>query len=263
MASSIKRWTEKEDDLLRAHWRTHGLSALRQMLLAESYDRTEVAISYRAKKLKLKRTPNEVRRLMFENNRGLFKKGNMPHNHREIGSIFRRTDGYLFIKTSEDPVNGTELYQRHLAKKHFGHDLTAHDMVIGIGRPIYKYKTAKALKRAFSQGKVKIVSRKELVALNANREKAAESRRQHTEAKKEGLHTYLTRLMLIVDELHGRYHKAKSKLETYLSYKDYAPNTKPLKREVEILRKRIHCLKMAYARARPVSKEFRDYPVAI
>lgn len=47
-----------------------------------------------------------------------FKKGNIPHNHRQVGEERTNVDGYIEIKVSEP--NKWELKHRYIYKKHYG-----------------------------------------------------------------------------------------------------------------------------------------------
>lgn len=51
-------------------------------------------------------------------NKTSFKKGNIPHNHKPVGSERITKDGYIEIKVAEP--NKWELKHRHIYKKHYG-----------------------------------------------------------------------------------------------------------------------------------------------
>lgn len=58
----------------------------------------------------------------------MFKKGNIPHNHREIGSTRIDTDGYIMIKVAEP--NKWQLFQRYVWEKENGRKLQKNECVV-------------------------------------------------------------------------------------------------------------------------------------
>lgn len=58
----------------------------------------------------------------------MFKKGNIPHNHREIGSTRIDTDGYVMIKIAEP--NKWQLLQRYIWEKENGRKLQKSECVV-------------------------------------------------------------------------------------------------------------------------------------
>jgi hypothetical protein len=52
----------------------------------------------------------------------MFKKGNVPANHMEVGDISRSTDGYLIIKVQEEGIQRErwDFLHRHVWEEHNG-----------------------------------------------------------------------------------------------------------------------------------------------
>lgn len=59
--------------------------------------------------------------------RTMFKKGNIPHNHREVGSERISKDGYYEVKVAEP--NKWELKQRFVYEEYYGVTLTNNDVI--------------------------------------------------------------------------------------------------------------------------------------
>lgn len=59
--------------------------------------------------------------------RTMFKKGNIPHNHREVGSERISKDGYYEVKVAEP--NKWELKQRLVYEEYYGVTLTNNDVI--------------------------------------------------------------------------------------------------------------------------------------
>lgn len=58
----------------------------------------------------------------------MFKKGNIPKNHREVGSERINVDGYVEIKVAEP--NKWKLKSRYLYEQHYNVKLTQNDVII-------------------------------------------------------------------------------------------------------------------------------------
>lgn len=58
----------------------------------------------------------------------MFKKGQLPHNHRPVGSERVNVDGYVEIKVAEP--NKWMLKQRYIYEKHYNVKLTTQDNII-------------------------------------------------------------------------------------------------------------------------------------
>ena len=58
----------------------------------------------------------------------MFKKGHMPHNHKEVGSERLNVDGYIEIKVAEPKK--WMLKQRHVYEKHYGVKLSSNEVIV-------------------------------------------------------------------------------------------------------------------------------------
>lgn len=112
-----KHYNTKEDNIIKKHYKTKSNIAIGKLL-----GRSADSVKHRMKKLELKRTPNQVKRLLKAPNAGHFKKGRIPHNTSKIGNgaiVERREKSgriYKYIRTS---LGVWELLQRvNYAKKH-------------------------------------------------------------------------------------------------------------------------------------------------
>ena len=85
----------------------------------------------------------------------MFKKGNIPHNHREIGST-RLTDGYIMIKIAEP--NKWQLLQRYVWEKENGRKLLKNECVIFLD----------GNKENFEPDNLMVIKRSELCQINKN-----------------------------------------------------------------------------------------------
>ena len=86
----------------------------------------------------------------------MFKKGNIPHNHREIGSTRIDTDGYIMIKIAEP--NKWQLLQRYVWEKENGRKLLKNECVIFLD----------GNKENFNPDNLMAIKRSELVRINQN-----------------------------------------------------------------------------------------------
>ncbi len=234
-----KTWTDQQLQQLQTLWRTHT-----SIEIAEMMGKTHVAVQGKAKELGLKRTANE-RAELVKRNAGCFKKGNLPHNAREPGTILRRGScGYFYIKLDDGSVVE---YHRHLYESANG--AVSEDMaIIGVKTPLNKFKTAKALKTAFERGEIQAISRSELAVRNNNRLKAMHSIRKTWQTRKVFLLHYLLRLIVLSDTLEDMIARANALSLIDPKYSQQATTWG----------KRLHSLKMAYAKSLPqrTSTEF-------
>lgn len=86
----------------------------------------------------------------------MFKKGNIPHNHREIGSTRIDTDGYVMIKIAEP--NKWQLLQRYVWEKENGRKLLKNECVIFLD----------GNKENFEPNNLMAIKRSELARVNQN-----------------------------------------------------------------------------------------------
>ena len=86
----------------------------------------------------------------------MFKKGNIPHNHREIGSTRIDTDGYIMIKIAEP--NKWQLLQRYVWEKENGRKLQKNECVIFLD----------GNKENFDSDNLMAIKRSELARVNQN-----------------------------------------------------------------------------------------------
>ena len=86
----------------------------------------------------------------------MFKKGNIPHNHREIGSTRTDTDGYVMIKVAEP--NKWQLMQRYVWEKENGRKLLKNECVIFLD----------GNKENFEPDNLMAIKRSELARINQN-----------------------------------------------------------------------------------------------
>jgi len=86
----------------------------------------------------------------------MFKKGNIPHNHREIGSTRLSTDGYIMIKIAEP--NKWQLFQRYVWEKENGRKLLKNECVIFLD----------GNKENFDPDNLMAIKRSELARVNQN-----------------------------------------------------------------------------------------------
>ena len=86
----------------------------------------------------------------------MFKKGNIPHNHREIGSTRIDTDGYIMIKIAEP--NKWQLLQRYVWEKENGRKLLKNECVIFLD----------GNKENFEPDNLMAIKRSELARINQN-----------------------------------------------------------------------------------------------
>ena len=86
----------------------------------------------------------------------MFKKGNIPHNHREIGSTRIDTDGYIMIKIAEP--NKWQLFQRYVWEKENGRKLLKNECVIFLD----------GNKENFDPDNLMAIKRSELARVNQN-----------------------------------------------------------------------------------------------
>ena len=86
----------------------------------------------------------------------MFKKGNIPHNHREIGSTRIDTDGYVMIKIAEP--NKWQLFQRYVWEKENGRKLLKNECVIFLD----------GNKENFDPDNLMAIKRSELARVNKN-----------------------------------------------------------------------------------------------
>ena len=86
----------------------------------------------------------------------MFKKGNIPHNHREIGSTRIDTDGYIMIKIAEP--NKWQLFQRYVWEKENGRKLLKNECVIFLD----------GNKENFDPDNLMAIKRSELARVNKN-----------------------------------------------------------------------------------------------
>ena len=86
----------------------------------------------------------------------MFKKGNIPHNHREIGSTRIETDGYVMIKIAEP--NKWQLLQRYIWEKENGRKLFKNECVIFLD----------GNKENFDPDNLMAIKRSELARINQN-----------------------------------------------------------------------------------------------
>ena len=86
----------------------------------------------------------------------MFKKGNIPHNHREIGSTRIDTDGYIMIKIAEP--NKWQLLQRYVWEKENGRKLLENECVIFLD----------GNKENFDPDNLMAIKRSELCQINKN-----------------------------------------------------------------------------------------------
>ena len=89
--------------------------------------------------------------------KGQFKKGNMPPQHREVGSIRHQRDGSTYIKVGEP--NKWQIYQRYIWEKSRSEVLGKNKVVIFLD----------GNKENFSADNLAAVTRKELLTLNQER----------------------------------------------------------------------------------------------
>lgn len=88
--------------------------------------------------------------------RTMFKKGNIPHNHKEIGSTRLDTDGYIMIKIAEP--NKWQLFQRYVWEKENGRKLQKNECVIFLD----------GNKENFEPDNLMAIKRSELARINQN-----------------------------------------------------------------------------------------------
>lgn len=86
----------------------------------------------------------------------MFRKGNIPHNHREIGSTRIDTDGYVMIKIAEP--NKWQLLQRYIWEKENGRKLLKNECVIFLD----------GNKENFEPDNLMAIKRSELARVNQN-----------------------------------------------------------------------------------------------
>lgn len=86
----------------------------------------------------------------------MFKKDNIPHNHREIGSTRIDTDGYVMIKIAEP--NKWQLLQRYVWEKENGRKLLKNECVIFLD----------GNKENFEPDNLMAIKRSELARVNKN-----------------------------------------------------------------------------------------------
>ena len=86
----------------------------------------------------------------------MFKKGNIPHNHREIGSTRIDTDGYVMIKIAEP--NKWQLLQHYVWEKENGRKLLKNECVIFLD----------GNKENFEPDNLMAIKRSELARINQN-----------------------------------------------------------------------------------------------
>lgn len=86
--------------------------------------------------------------------KGQFKKGNIPPQHREVGSIRHQSDGYTYIKVGEP--NKWQVYQRYIWEKSRNEILEKSKVVVFLD----------GNKENFSADNLAAVTRKELLILN-------------------------------------------------------------------------------------------------
>ena len=86
----------------------------------------------------------------------MFKKGNIPHNHREIGSTRLNADGYIMIKIAEP--NKWQLLQRYVWEKENGRKLLKNECVIFLD----------GNKENFEPDNLMAIKRSELARVNKN-----------------------------------------------------------------------------------------------
>lgn len=134
-----RKWTKKEDDLLRKLY-----SRTSNPDLAKKMNRTSTMISSRAFLLGLKKDKVFLRKMgiklqnsglshrfkkgsepwnkgtkgIMKPNRTSFKKGNLPKNTKPIGSVVKVFDGYLKVKVADPDV--WEFKHQLVWKEHHG-----------------------------------------------------------------------------------------------------------------------------------------------
>ena len=86
----------------------------------------------------------------------MFKKGNIPHNHREIGSTRLSADGYIMIKIAEP--NKWQLLQRYVWERENGRKLLKNECVIFLD----------GNKENFDPDNLMAIKRSELARVNQN-----------------------------------------------------------------------------------------------
>lgn len=86
----------------------------------------------------------------------MFKKGIIPHNHKEIGSTRTDTDGYVMIKIAEP--NKWQLLQRYVWEKENGRKLLKNECVIFLD----------GNKENFEPENLMAIKRSELARVNKN-----------------------------------------------------------------------------------------------
>lgn len=134
----INKWSTTEDKILIENASNHTNKELQQMLLNIGSERTISSIQHRKRKLGVRcsfnagcfkkghNTHNKGKKweeYMSEKGKHnslktVFKKGNIPHNHRPVGSERINVEGYSEIKIKEP--NKWILKHRYIYEQHYG-----------------------------------------------------------------------------------------------------------------------------------------------
>jgi hypothetical protein len=147
--------------------------------LAYKFDVSESNILSIRRKYNLSKSQEIVSKMRFQKGHGSFnkgrkhphdsrtkfKKGNIPANHKEIGSKRVTKDGYYEIKIAEP--NKWEALHRHTWKQHHGEIPKGMIIIFKDGNPLNA-----------DISNLQMISRRENMERNRNRKKASESMRE-------------------------------------------------------------------------------------
>ena len=153
-------YTSEEDEFLKKNVKGISLKELTKKFNDKfNYKLSESAIANRKNKLNISsgitggqfvkghKTWNKGTKGLTKANKTSFKKGNIPHNHRPVGSERITVDGFVEVKIAEP--NKWDLKSRVIYRKHYGEVPKGHTIIYLDGNKLnLEISNLKAISRA-------------------------------------------------------------------------------------------------------------------
>ena len=153
-------YTSEEDEFLKKNVKGISLKELTKKFNDKfNYKLSESAIANRKNKLNLSsgitggqfvkghKAWNKGTKGLTKANKTSFKKGNIPHNHRPVGSERITVDGFVEVKIAEP--NKWDLKSRVIYRKHYGEVPKGHTIIYLDGNKLnLEISNLKAISRA-------------------------------------------------------------------------------------------------------------------